>query len=138
MNPAPIARHLRYVAETTNAQADLLIAAAVSGGGSIVKAGPGTMQMSGINAYTATWNGGLFRFAGAPIADDLQHFVVGSNRFALDYDDGGARVTLIAVPEPTGAASLPGGFALLAGLRRRRRSPRAAVIFPPLPAGACK
>ena len=71
--------------------------------------------------YSGTWNGGLFTYAGLPIADDVDYFQVGVNVFALDYNDGGNSVSLVAVPEPSAAVALLGGFGLLVGLQRRRR-----------------
>ena len=71
--------------------------------------------------YTGAWNGGLFSVGGNPIPDDAT-FLLGANRFKLDYNAGGNSVALIAVPEPTTALSLLGGVGCLVAVRRRRRA----------------
>ena len=75
--------------------------------------------------YAGNWNGGIFAIAGNPISDDVEYFQVGANVFALDYNDGGHSVSLVAVPEPASATLALGGFGLLAGLRLRRSKNRA-------------
>jgi hypothetical protein len=70
-------------------------------------------------SYSGTWNGGLFRVFGSPIADDVNFFQVGQNVFAIDYNDGGNSVSLVAVPEPGVTAWLLVGAGL--GLARRRK-----------------
>ncbi len=75
--------------------------------------------------YAGNWNGGIFAIGGNPISDDVEYFQVGANVFALDYNDGGHSVSLIAVPEPASTSLVLGGFGLLAGLRRRLTKSRA-------------
>jgi autotransporter-associated beta strand protein len=70
--------------------------------------------------YTGDWNGGLFRVAGAPIADGGV-FTLGANQFQLDYDAGGNSLALITVPEPGAAILLLTGFTSLVGFGRRRK-----------------
>ena len=70
--------------------------------------------------YTGTWDGDLFTYNSAIIADGGL-LTVGANQFTLDYDFGGNSVALIAVPEPGSLISLAGGLGMLIGLRRFRR-----------------
>ena len=75
--------------------------------------------------YAGNWNGGIFAIGGNPISDDIDYFQFGASVFALDYNDGGHSVSLVAVPEPPIATLALGGFGLLAGLRLRRPRSRA-------------
>jgi hypothetical protein len=88
--------------------------------------------------YSGTWNGGLFTYGGAPLADGGT-FTVGGQQFLIDYDrtssaglanftgdylPSSSFVTITAVPEPaTYAMALAGlacgGYSLF---RRRKRA----------------
>jgi autotransporter-associated beta strand protein len=75
--------------------------------------------------YSGTWNGGLFTYGGAPLADGGT-FTVGGQQFLIDYDrtssaglanftgdylPGSSFVTITAVPEPATYAMALAGLA---------------------------
>jgi hypothetical protein len=81
--------------------------------------------------YSGTWNGGLFSYAGQPLADG-DNFFVGAEEWQIDYNSstGGVNftgdylptssfVTVTAVPEP-GSLAILAAAAGLAMLARRR------------------
>lgn len=89
--------------------------------------------------YSGSWNGGLFRFDGSPLADGAT-FLAGAQQWMIDYDGltggmnfpedqpgGGSFVNLVAVPEPSTLAGLVvgaliGSIASGIGVRRRPAS----------------
>ncbi len=68
--------------------------------------------------YIGAWDNQVFQFGGAPVADGGV-IAVGSNLFAIDYNDGNS-VSLTVVPEPAACVSLLGGLGILLGARRQR------------------
>lgn len=83
--------------------------------------------------YTGSWNGGLFTYGGAALADGAT-FLFADRLWAIDYDaaSGGTNfsgehlagsrfVNIMAVPEPSTSALIV-TFGACAGLRPRRRS----------------
>lgn len=67
--------------------------------------------------YAGTWNGGLFIYQASPLADGAT-FVLGANKYRIDYDDDTAVTLTTVVPEPASLSMLVmGGLAML---RRRR------------------
>jgi T5SS/PEP-CTERM-associated repeat protein/autotransporter-associated beta strand protein len=95
-----------------------------------------TLSLAG---YSGSWNGGLFRVAGSPLADGAT-FLAGAQHWMIDYDGlaggtnfpgdqpaGGSFVNLVAVPEPSTLAGLVitaliGSLASGVGGRRRPTS----------------
>ncbi|MFM9013634.1 MAG: PEP-CTERM sorting domain-containing protein, partial [Gemmatimonadota bacterium] len=87
--------------------------------------------------YSGTWNGGLFTYAGTPLADDSR-FTVGSQTWEIDYNRTSAAgldnftgdylpsssfVAITAVPEPSTWVMAAVGIAGAAwgAVRRRKR-----------------
>ena len=83
--------------------------------------------------YSGTWNGGVFTYAGTPLADGSR-FTVGSQMWEIDYNSttaglnftsdyvGSNFVTVTAVPEPSTYVMLAiaGGIGAIAARRRRK------------------
>jgi autotransporter-associated beta strand protein len=97
---------------------------AISGSGSLIKTGPGTLVLSGTNTFT----GGLYVEDGTAVLDDPAALVDGSS---LIVGQGAAQIfgTVLpaavsssgaAVPEPATLALLAAGLLAAIGVRRRK------------------
>jgi autotransporter-associated beta strand protein len=116
--------YLLSLNSTLNTSDKLNVAGDLSLSGATLNLNDLALGNGGTNLTIAQYTGNLTgagMFAGLPEGSLLDNGL-----YSIDYGQQFANsITLVAIPEPSGMASLLGGLGLLLGLQRRRRMKRA-------------